>query len=82
MLYTNIDQASVLALAQAKAEAYKADRASGLRRDVVPSQVTAALQVAGVYQVILTSPTLQTLAENEWARCTAITLTVTGSVNG
>lgn len=82
VLYTNVDAASVKAQAQANAEAYKADRAAGLGRDVVPSQVIAALQVAGVYQVILNAPALKALAENEWAHCTGITLTVTGSVNG
>ncbi|PTU67977.1 baseplate assembly protein [Chromobacterium haemolyticum] len=82
VLYTNVDATSVRSVAQANAEAYKADRAAGLGRDVVPSQVIAALQVAGVYQVILNAPTLKQLAENEWARCTSITLTVTGAANG
>ncbi|MCG9079484.1 baseplate assembly protein [Laribacter hongkongensis] len=82
VLYTNVDAASVKSQAQTNAEAYKADRAAGLGRDVVPSQVIAALQVAGVYQVILAAPTLKQLAENEWARCTGITLTVTGAANG
>lgn len=82
VLYTNVDAASVRAAAQANAEAYKADRAAGLGRDVVPSQEITALQVAGVYQVVLNAPTLKQLAENEWARCTGITLTVTGAANG
>ncbi|NLR73593.1 baseplate assembly protein [Leeia aquatica] len=81
-LYSNVDAASVKALAQQRAEAYRAERAAGLGRDIVPSQVTAALQVPGVYQVILTAPALKTLADYEWARCTGITLTVTGTVNG
>lgn len=82
VLYTHVDAASVKAQAQANAEAYKADRAAGLSRDVVPSQVSAALQVTGVYQVILNAPALLVLAEHEWAHCTGITLTVTGSANG
>lgn len=82
VLYTNVDATSVTAVARANAEAYKVDRAAGLGRDVVPSQVNAALQVAGVYQVILNSPALRQLAENEWARCTGITLTVTGAAHG
>ncbi len=82
VLYTNVDTASVKSQAQTNAEAYKADRAAGLGRDVVPSQVIAALQVAGVYQVVLHAPALQQLAENEWAHCSGITLTVTGAANG
>lgn len=82
VLYTNVDAALVKAQAQANAEAYVADRAASLGRDLVPSQVIAALQVVGVYQVILNTPTLQPLAANEWARCLGISLTVTGAVNG
>ncbi|MCM3121504.1 baseplate J/gp47 family protein, partial [Staphylococcus saprophyticus] len=52
VLYKNTDVASVLVQAQAAAEAYKADRAAGLGRDIVPVQVEAALKVAGVYDIV------------------------------
>jgi phage-related baseplate assembly protein len=81
--YTSADAASVLAKANEAAAAYKADRAAGLGRDIVPSQIIAALQVAGCYQVALTSPAaLIAVGENEWAHCTAINLTLAGAVNG
>ncbi|MHA6912988.1 baseplate assembly protein [Ralstonia pseudosolanacearum] len=82
VLYKNTDVASVLAQAQTAAEAYKADRAAGLGRDVVPVQVDAALKVAGVYDIVRTAPAKIVLAENEWARCTGINLVVTGTVDG
>ncbi|ARU23683.1 hypothetical protein RSSE_c3300 [Ralstonia solanacearum] len=82
VLYKNTDVASVLAQAQAAAQAYKVDRAAGLGRDVVPVQVDAALKVAGVYDIVRTAPAKMVLAENEWARCTGINLVVTGTVDG
>lgn len=82
VLYANADAASTLAKAQASADAYKADRSAGLGRDLVPSQVIAALSVPGVYQVVLNTPAFRTLADNEWARCTGITLTLTGTAYG
>ena len=82
VLYATASQAATLAAAQAAASAFATDRAAGLGRDVVPSQVIAALSVTGVYQVVLNSPALLTVAENEWANCTGITVNVTGTVNG
>jgi len=83
VLYTHVDIESVKAQAHAAASAYVAERAAGLGRDVVPSQVIAALQVAGVYQVILRSPAaLIMLQANEWARCTTTTLDITGLAHG
>lgn len=82
VLYKNTDVASVLTQAQAAAEAYAADRAAGLGRDVVPVQVDAVLRVAGVYDIVRAAPAKIVLAKNEWARCTRISLVVTGTVDG
>lgn len=82
VLYATANQATTLAAVQAAASAFAADRAAGLGRDVVPSQLTATLSVSGVYQVVLNSPALIALAENEWANCTGITVHVTGTANG
>lgn len=82
-VYADADSASVLAQAQEKADAYVAERAAGLGRDIVPSQIIAALSVPGVYQVSLTAPAaLQAIAAHEWANCTAINLTVAGATDG
>lgn len=83
VLYTTADASSVLAQAQAAAVAYQTDRAAGLGRDIVPMQVGAALNVAGVYDIVLAAPATKiVLAENEWARCTGINLSIAGTVNG
>ncbi len=82
IFYASADAASTLANVRSHADAYKADRSAGLGRDLVPSQITAALSVPGVYQVVLIAPAFRPLADNEWARCTGITLTLTGTVYG
>lgn len=82
VLYKDTDVASVLAQANAAAQAYMADRAAGLGRDIVPVQVDVALKVTGVYDIVRTSPAKLVLAENEWARCTGINITVSGTVDG
>ena len=75
VLYANADVTSTMALARANAESYVAARAAGLGIDVVPSQLIAALQVAGVYQVVLSSPAaVLQVADYQWASCTSITL--------
>jgi phage-related baseplate assembly protein len=81
-LYVTASQAAVVAAVEAAARSFVTDRAAGLARDVVPSQVIAALSVSGVYQVTVNSPSLLTLAEHEWANCTGITVSVAGVANG
>ena len=82
VLYTQADSRSVQAMAMAQAKAYVDGRAGSLGRDIVPSQVIAALQVPGVYQVTLNSPALRVLSDSEWAHCTQISITPTGVANG
>lgn len=82
VLYLNTDAVSVMAMARANAEAYRANRAAGLGRDLVPSQISSALSVTGVYQVKIHTPSHQVLLENEWAHCTGIKLVVTGVADG
>ncbi|WP_184035406.1 baseplate assembly protein [Chitinivorax tropicus] len=80
--YSNVDRKQVMANAKAQAEAYCKDRAAGLGRDIVPSQVLAALQVPGVYQVELKAPSLKVLLEHQWASCKDIKLNDQGEANG
>ena len=47
---------------------------SAAARDIVPSEIVAALSVPGVYQVVLTQPSYTQLSVGQWANCTAITL--------
>ena len=75
VLYASADVSSTLTMARANVASYVSACAAGLGIDVVPSQLIAALQVAGVYQVVLSSPAaLIQVADDQWASCTGITL--------
>ncbi|WP_095128650.1 baseplate J/gp47 family protein [Pseudomonas sp. Irchel s3h14] len=69
--------------AKAAAEAYAIERRAGLGRDLVQEQLTALLQVNGVYRADLELPSiLRELQGNEWANCTSIQLEDVGVVYG
>ncbi len=74
-LYADADPTATIAAASAAAQELALELAAKIQRDIVPSQVIAALSVAGVYGVTLSSPALTTLGVGQWANCTAITLT-------
>jgi phage-related baseplate assembly protein len=80
--YANAQRAEVMAAAQAAADAYAADRRAGLGRDLVPEQLTALLQVNGVYRANVELPALRELQGNEWANCTSIELIDAGVAYG
>jgi len=75
-LYSDADPTATIAAANAAAQELALELAAKIQRDIVPSQIVAALSVAGVYEVTLTAPaSLMTLGVGQWANCTAITLT-------
>jgi phage-related baseplate assembly protein len=75
-LYSDADPTATIAAATAAAQELALELAAKIQRDIVPSQIVAALSVAGVYEVTLTAPaSLTTLGVGQWANCTAITLT-------
>ena len=76
-----VDLVGLLVAGQTAAEAYAADRAAQLGRDVVPSQIVAALSVPGVYDVVLAAPAYLPVADEAFARCTRIVLDL-GAVGG
>jgi phage-related baseplate assembly protein len=82
VLLTGVDGDPMLDALTAAANAYVAGRAAGLGRDVVPSQVVAALSLPGVYSVALSAPSLTTIDDSEWAHCTGITITLGSPVEG
>ncbi|MCX9039372.1 baseplate J/gp47 family protein [Citrobacter portucalensis] len=82
VIYTGQDQTLIQQQATVAAEAYRDDRAAGLGRDIIPVQITKILAVAGVYDVTLSSPAATVVGHNEWAHCTAITITIKGTNNG
>ena len=80
--YATADRALAMQQAQAAADAWAAERRAGLGRDIVPEQLTAVLQVAGVYRAALTLPVLTAVQSHQWANCTGIVLTDAGVVDG
>lgn len=80
--YATADRALAMQQAQVAADAWAAERRAGLGRDIVPEQLTAVLQVSGVYRAALTLPVLTAVQSHQWANCTGIELTDAGVVDG
>ncbi len=74
-LYADADPTSTMAAANAAAAEFALGLAAKIQRDIVPSQIVAALSVPGVYEVTLTTPAYAQLQPGQWANCTAISLT-------
>ncbi len=74
-LYSDADPTATISAATAAAQELALELAAKIQRDIVPSQIIAALSVAGVYGVTLTAPVLTTLTAGQWANCTLISLT-------
>jgi phage-related baseplate assembly protein len=73
--YAHADRSVALATAKAAAQAYADECRANLGRDLVPEQLTALLQVSGVYRAHLLLPAApQELQGNEWANCSEIQL--------
>ena len=69
--------------AETAARAWADRTAAMLGRDLVRSQIIAALSVPGVYRVNLTEPSVDRVLDvNEWARCNAVTVTMGSMANG
>jgi phage-related baseplate assembly protein len=74
-LYSDADPTATMSAATAAVQELALELAAKIQRDIVPSQIIAALSVAGVYGVALTSPILTPLTAGQWANCTMISLT-------
>lgn len=81
-LYSTADRATAMQAAQRAADAYASERRAGLGRDLVPEQISTALQVAGVYRARVETPALRSVQGNEWANCEAIELIYAGVSDG
>ena len=73
-IYADADPSATMAGALAAARLFAVNLASRIQRDIVPSEIVAALSVPGVYDVELSAPGLRQLLAGEWANCTGITL--------
>ncbi|PTT02220.1 baseplate J/gp47 family protein [Pseudomonas sp. HMWF006] len=81
--YATADRAEAMNAARAAAEAYVTDRRAGLGRDLVQEQITALLQVNGIYRAELELPSAwRELLSNEWANNTSILLEDAGVAYG
>jgi phage-related baseplate assembly protein len=74
-LYSDADPTATIAAASTAVQELALELAAKIQRDIVPSQIIAALSVAGVYGVTLTSPALTPLTAGQWANCTMVSLT-------
>lgn len=73
-LYSDADPNLTMGAAATAVQQLAIEIASKIQRDIVPSQIIAALSVAGVYEVTLNSPAYTQLTAGQWANCTNITL--------
>lgn len=79
-LFADADPTATMAAANAAAAQYALNQAGRIGRDIVISQLIAALSVPGVYEVSLTSPVdgsgvlVLSQAAGNWANCTSISL--------
>lgn len=82
-LLTTADQSMLTPQLQAAAQTYANEKAAGLGRDIVRSQLIAALSLEGVYSVNVTAPVTDVvIAPNEWANVGTISVTVAGTNSG
>lgn len=73
-LFSDAEPISTMNAVNTAAQGYALNLASRIQRDIVPSEIIAALSVPGVYQVVLTQPAYTQLSPGQWANCTAVTL--------
>lgn len=83
-LYDWADTASVLDAIDVALARYQADLQKKLGKDIVLTQIIAAINgVGGVYKTVLTSPLVDTvLSDDNWANCIGVEITVAGYANG
>jgi phage-related baseplate assembly protein len=73
-LYSDADPNQTMSAAATGVQQLAIEIASKIQRDIVPSQIIAALSVPGVYEVTLSSPAYTQLSAGQWANCTSISL--------
>jgi phage-related baseplate assembly protein len=83
VFYSNADRETAMAAAKTAVEKLVSNLRAGLGRDIVPEQISNALQVAGVYRPLVDEPAeVVEVSGNEWASCTDIELLDAGQANG
>lgn len=77
-LLTDVAETEVKTAAETALRAFISSRTQKLGLDIVPLDIQAALKVASVYNVTLSSPKLTKLTAQQWAECESITLHING----
>jgi len=80
--YLSADRTDAMTRARAALDDWLDERQRLLGVDLVPEQISAVLHVSGVYRVQVASPVLRVLERHQWGRCTGVTLSDAGAVNG
>ena len=75
-LFTGTNPAEVSATVKLAWTNYEASRRGKLGADIVPLDIQTALKAAGVYNVVLKSPTLTVVQPDQWARCTSVNIRI------
>ncbi len=78
-LFSDADPGTVQAAVNQAALLFANNLAARVQRDIVPEDISAAMTVAGVYRVVMSSPAYTPLLAGQWANCAAINLTFTTS---
>ncbi len=73
-LFADADPIATMNAVNTAAQDFALNLAARIQRDIVPSEIVAALSLSGVYQVVLTQPAYTQLGPGQWANCNAITL--------
>ena len=76
VLYTGANALAVKTAAEQAWASYENARREKLGGDIVPLDIQKVLQVAGVYNVVLTAPTLTIVQPNQWTRCTSVRINI------
>lgn len=76
VLYTGANALAVKTAAESAWAQYETTRREKLGGDIVPLDIQKVLQVAGVYNVVLTAPTLTIVQPNQWTRCTSVRINI------
>jgi len=84
VIYTSADQTDVVDRVTAALQAYADGKVARLGQDVTQGQILAAALLPGeVYSVAVASPSADVpIANTAAAKCTGITVNVTGTTNG
>lgn len=81
-VFTGVNHNEVLAMAKTAFDIYQRQSQAKLGNDIVPLNIAKTLQVAGVYDVKLISPTLAQISADTVAMCHDVNIRIVGQTDG